>query len=306
MFKIAALGMSPGNGHAYSWSAIFNGYNHEAMAKCPFPSIPEYLFAQDPATMQIPDARVTHIWVEDRAQAEHVAAASLIPNIVDKPEDVIGKVDGVFISMDIGDLHLPMARPFIDASVPIFIDKPLCTSRDDLLAFRRYYQQSLPMLSSSAMRFAREIDELDRDALGQITFTTGIMCKYWETYGIHAVEGLYAIMGAGVESVQNLGTDDANVVHICWKDGRSAVLNTIKHTTIFGEYQIVGQKTSTVMRATDFFYMFKKQLESFVQLLKTGQYPYPYEQTLETIAIVIAGIVSRTQDHRKVLLSEIL
>ena len=94
MFKIAALGMSPGNGHAYSWSAIFNGYNREVMAKCPFPGIPEYLFAQDPATMQIPDARVTHIWVEDRKQAEDVAAASLIPNIVDKPEEVIGQVIG--------------------------------------------------------------------------------------------------------------------------------------------------------------------------------------------------------------------
>jgi hypothetical protein len=84
------------------------------------------------------------------------------------------------------------------------------------------------------------------------------------------------------------------------------VLNNIKSSTIFGEYQIVGQQASTVMRATDFFYMFKKQLESFVQLLKTGQYPYPYEQTLETIAIVIAGILSRTQDRRKVLLSEIV
>ena len=189
MFKLAALGMNPGNGHAYSWSAIFNGYDREEMAKCPYAVIPKYLSAQDPATMQIPDARVTHIWVQDRQQAESVARASLIPNIVEKPEDVIGQVDAAFICMDVGQKHLPMARPFIEARVPLFIDKPLCIDCADLLEFRKYYQQGLPLLSSSALRFSKEIAELDRDSLGPITFATGIMVKYWENYGIHAMEG---------------------------------------------------------------------------------------------------------------------
>ena len=306
MFKIAALGMSPGNGHAYSWSAIFNGYDRQEMAKCSFDAIPKYLFAQDPATLQIPDARVTHIWVQDRAQAESVAAASLIPNIVDQPEDVIGQVDAAFISMDIGELHLPMAKPFIEAGLPLFVDKPLCTSREDLHAFRKYYEQGVPLLSSSAMRYAREIEDLDRDELGPITFTTGLMCKSWEAYGIHAMEGLYQIMGPGIASVQNVGTEIENVVHIRWADGRSAVLNTVKYSTIFGQYQILGQKKSTLLQVSDTFYMFKKQLESFVHLLKTSQYPYPYQQTLETIAVIIAGIVSRQENGRPVPLSEIL
>ena len=306
MLRIAALGMSPGNGHAYSWSAIFNGYDREEMAKCPFTGIPEYLFAQDRATLQIPDGRVTHIWVQEREKAESVARASLIPNIVDKPEDVIGQVDAAFISMDVGQDHLPMARTFLEAGVPLFIDKPLCLSPEDLLEFRKYYQKAAPLLSSSCMRYSKEIAQMDRKALGSITFATGIMVKYWETYGIHAVEGLYQIMGPGIESVQNLGTEIENVVHIRWKDGRHAVLNVIKYGTVFGQYQVMGQKASTVVKTADTFYMFKKQLESFVQLLKTGKYPYPYEETLETVAVVIAGLVSRQQDGRKVLLSEIV
>ena len=35
--------MSEGNGHPYSWSAIFNGYNRDEMKNCIFPVIPEYL-----------------------------------------------------------------------------------------------------------------------------------------------------------------------------------------------------------------------------------------------------------------------
>ena len=306
MFKIAALGMSPGNGHAYSWSAIFNGYDREEMAKCPFVGIPVYLFAQDRATLQIPDARVTHFWVAEREKAESVARASLIPNIVDKPEDVIGKVDGAFISMDLGEDHLPMARTFVEAGVPLFIDKPLCISTEDMREFGKYYEKGLPVLSSSCMRYSKEIAALDREDLGEITFATGIMIKYWETYGIHAVEGLYQIMGPGIESAQNLGTELENVVHIRWKDGRQAVLNVIKYATVFGEYQIVGRKSSTVIKTADTFHMFKTQLESFVHLLKTGKYPYPYQETLETVAVVIAGLVSRKEGGRKVMLSEVM
>ena len=37
--RLAMLGMVDGNGHPYSWSAIFNGYHREAMADCPFAGI---------------------------------------------------------------------------------------------------------------------------------------------------------------------------------------------------------------------------------------------------------------------------
>ena len=39
--KLGIIGMSDGNGHPYSWSAIFNGYNRDEMQKCTFPVIPE-------------------------------------------------------------------------------------------------------------------------------------------------------------------------------------------------------------------------------------------------------------------------
>ena len=77
---LAMLGMVDGNGHPYSWSAIFNGYDPEAMASCPFAGIPEYLDKQPKHTLGIPGAKVTHIWTDDPADAVAVAKASLIPN----------------------------------------------------------------------------------------------------------------------------------------------------------------------------------------------------------------------------------
>ena len=73
-------------------------YDPKAMASCPYAGIIEYLGKEDVKTMGIPGAKITHIWTDDPADAPLVAAASLIPNVVDKPEDVIGKGDAVMVA----------------------------------------------------------------------------------------------------------------------------------------------------------------------------------------------------------------
>ena len=42
--KLGIIGISEGNGHPYSWAAIFNAYNPEIMKTCPYPVIFERSF----------------------------------------------------------------------------------------------------------------------------------------------------------------------------------------------------------------------------------------------------------------------
>ena len=158
--RLAMLGMVEGNGHPYSWSAMCNGYDAEAMGQCPYPVIAQYLGDQPKETLRIPAVEVTHIWTDDPQDARKVARASRIPNIVDKPEDVIGQVDGVCIATDIGHEHVNRARPFIEADVPVFVDKPLTDNEADLRQFMAFFAEGKAILSSSCMRYAREIHEM--------------------------------------------------------------------------------------------------------------------------------------------------
>src|SRR5215471_8384078 len=48
--------------------------------------------------------------------------------LVEKPEEMLGKVDGVLIESVDGSVHLERARPFIEAGIPTFIDKPFTSS----------------------------------------------------------------------------------------------------------------------------------------------------------------------------------
>src|SRR4051794_15123037 len=43
--------------------------------------------------------------------------------LVDRPEEMIGKVDGMLIESQEGTPHLERARPFLEAGIPCFIDK---------------------------------------------------------------------------------------------------------------------------------------------------------------------------------------
>ena len=53
------------------------------------------------------------------------------------------------------------------------------------------------------------------------------------------------------------------------------------------------------------FFAFKKQLVAFVDYLKTGELLFPFDETVELMKIIIAGIRSRDEAGRTVKLSEI-
>ena len=309
--RLAMLGSTPGNGHPYSWSAMFNGYNREVMTReCPFAGIPVYLNKQPVETLTIPGAKVTHICCvgEGGFTAEHVAKCSLIPHVVEKPTDVIGHVDAVVIATDIGGEHVTRARPFIEAGLPVFIDKPLTDNAPDLATFKAWVAAGKPIMSSSSMRYTKEFMpyRISTKELGDLRFVSITTPKSWETYGIHALEGIYPILGPGFISARNTGTIDRNIVHLKHACGADVIV--VASADMYGSFgclQLCGTAGKVQLSSGDTFYSFKTQLEAFIGYLRTGVYPYPFSETVELMQLVIAGIRSREQGGREVLLSEI-
>jgi len=306
--RLAMLGMVDGNGHPYSWSAMFNGYNPDVMRYCPYVGIPEYLDKEPKDTLQIQGARVTHIWTDDPADAAHVARASLIPNVVERAEDVIGHVDAVIVSTDKGHEHVERCRPFVEAGLPIFVDKPLTDNEPDLVQFEEWVRAGKRIMSSSCMRYAKEFwpYRTSTHELGRIRYATITTPKSWERYGIHALEGVYPILGPGFVSARNTGTEDRNIVHLKHESGADVVIAAIGDMYgAFGVLTLGGTSGHAAVGFGDTFYAFKAQLLAFVEYLQTGQRPFPFSETVELMKIIIAGIRSREQGGREVFLSEI-
>lgn len=306
--RLAMLGMVEGNGHPYSWSAIFNGYDPEEMAKCPFPAIPAYLDKQPKHTLGIPGARVTHVWTDDPADAPRIAKASLIPHVVAQPTDVIGHVDAVIIATDKGHEHVERCRPFVEAGLPIFVDKPLVDNEADLHIFCRWVKEGARIMSSSCMRYCKEFMpyRASTDDLGPLRFASITTPKSWERYGIHALEAVYPILGPGFLSARNTGSSERNVIHYKHRSGADVVVvATSDMFGAFGVLQLCGVAGHAQAAFSDTFYAFKAQLAAFIEYLRTGEYPFPFAETVELMKMLVAGARSREEGGREVMLSEV-
>ena len=306
--KLGILGMTEGNGHPYSWSAIYNGYDKALMNACPFPGIPAYLNKQPPDTFGIKGAHVTHVCCDNRADAEDVSRCSLVPNVVDRPEDMIGKVDAVICATDIGSEHVRRCRPFMEAGIPMFIDKPMTDNEEDLRTFIQWHEQGKHFLSSSTARYVKSMEPYYKNhyELGRLMYICQPMCKKWETYGIHALESVFPLLGEGFVSIQNTGTFERNMVHMIHESGCDVHIPlTAEMYGAFGCTLLIGGAGNKIISDSDSYYSFKKQNEIFIDFLRSGERPYPFTETIELAKLVIGGIRSREEGGRRILLSEI-
>ena len=308
--KLGMMGMTEGNGHPYSWSAIFNGYDRDEMATCGFPVIPVYLAQQPESTFGIPGARVTHVYCNQRSDAEHVARAALIPNVVDRPEDMLGEVDAVVCATDVGAEHVERCRPFIENDIPVFIDKPLVDNVEDLRTFIAWHEAGKHFLSSSSLRYQKDLEPYykNRYELGQLVFIARTMQKYWTTYGMHALESLYPLLGEGFRSIQDVGPDPAaGKHHMLIKHDSGCTISLVQQYFISSPGLLLcGTDASIVLNGGDTYYSFKKQMEVFVEYIRTGIEPYPFRETVVLAQLLIGGLISGREGGREVLLSEIV
>lgn len=309
--RLAMLGATAGNGHPYSWSAIFNGYDVETMTReCPFPSIPQYLNKEPRGTLRIAGAVVTHVHCDDGGgfTAEQVAKCSLIPHVVECPTDVIGHVDAVIIATDVGGEHVARARPFVEAGIPVFIDKPLADNEPDLQTFVDWVADGKAIMSSSSMRYTKEFlpYRLSTSELGDLRFVSITTPKSWETYGIHALESIYPILGPGFLTVRNTGTAQRNIVHLTHSRGVDAVV--VASSDMYGGFgllQLCGTVGNIQLAARDSYFAFKAQLQAFIDYLRTGVLPFAFAETVELMKLIIGGIRSRERGGQEIAIAEI-
>ncbi len=84
--------------------------------------------------------------------------------VVDRPEEFLtggGGCDAVLVEAQEGGLHRGLAIPFLEAGMPVFIDKPFACSMADAAAMvETAARRGVPLLSASSLRFAREVTGL--------------------------------------------------------------------------------------------------------------------------------------------------
>ena len=306
MIKLGMIGLSEGNGHPYSWAAIVNGgYDEQVMADCGYAGIPLYLKANK-ATLGIPGAKVTHIWTQDRKLSEQVARASLIDTVVDTMEDMIGKVDAVLLARDDPENHRTMAKPFLDAKVPLFIDKPLCISTEDLYYFKAQAAAGKLLMSCSSMRYAAEslAAKQSLHTLGPLELAVATGKKDWTKYGVHMLEGLFALLDdPKAVSVCHVSLKSSkDVVYIEFETGLLATVNLFYDLTPTFQLSLFGQSGWKLIEYANWYAMFRDNLIEFVRSVQEGTPRLDFAKTENIIKTLIAAQESLQQGGKIITL----
>ncbi|WED41901.1 Gfo/Idh/MocA family oxidoreductase [Legionella cardiaca] len=207
VMKVGMLGYSEGNGHPFSFSAIINGYEPDAFMSAGWHVILNYLEKQPKEAFDFNDVEVTHAWTQDPSLTKKLCEASKIPHAVENYTDMLGKVDVVFIARDDYHTHYPIARPFLEHGTPVFIDKPLTLENSELDYFAKYLHSGL-LMSTSGMRYARELDTLRNDPseLGELKLIEGVILNDLEKYGIHLIDAIHGLGLGKINSIMRMST----------------------------------------------------------------------------------------------------
>jgi len=83
-----------------------------------------------------PEIEVIGIYSNEPAAVQKLHDTFGTP-ILDDYTDAVGLVDGIMITARHGDNHYKYARPYMDAGIPMFIDKPITCDETEAVAFMR-------------------------------------------------------------------------------------------------------------------------------------------------------------------------
>ena len=280
MIRLGLIGLSEGNGHPYSWGAILNGYRPARMMQSGFPVIPKYLQRQRWPQSKISGASVTAIWTQHAALSAKIAGTVNIRHVCRRPQEMIGKVDGVLLARDDSHNHLKFAGPFLRAGVPIFIDKPIATNLHDLEMLYAQQVYDGQIFSCSALRFSPELclNSSLRLEIGEVVEVLATGPKSWSRYAVHLIEPTLELLGienkldsiSAIRSVKVSGSPQSTDMAVSWTSGqKSQFLTTGRIGTPF-HFQVNGTKGSTLLTFNNPFSAFKGALEEFLKQMTSS------------------------------------
>ncbi|RYZ63093.1 MAG: gfo/Idh/MocA family oxidoreductase [Chitinophagaceae bacterium] len=305
MLRIGVVGMSPGNAHPSSWSAIINGeFDGDKIAAMGYPAVADYLQANKP-TLGLPGARVTHVWTQSRDVSETIAATAKIENVAADAAEMIANVDAVLLCRDDPENHVAMAKPFVDAGLPLFIDKPLCATKQDLAYFSSEIEKGKFIMSCSSMRYASELMAVKSNikSFGKMELVTGVGKKDWLKYGIHMLEGIVSVLNDPKPiGVRNIGSTNQNSVQITFEGGVQLMLHLFNDIVPTMQLSFFGQESWRTVEIKNSYAMFRDNIIEFIRSVLEGKSRVDFAKTKQIINVMIAAEESLAAGGQAIML----
>lgn len=287
--RVGIVGLSEGNGHPFSFSAIVNGYDDDLFSEAGWPVIQNYLRIQPAESFGFANVSVTHAWTQFSEITEKLCKACKIEKAVDRPEEMLGEIDALIIGRDDWESHFPLALPALERGIKVFIDKPLSLDAEELRLLEPYMQAG-QMMSTAGLRYAVELDPIRSNPklIGDVKLIHGAVLNNPERYGIHLIDAVLGL-GYGLPTrITRLISPHDSFSMLFGEDGPQFILNclgAVGKTFHLGIYGTLGSFEADLY---DNFGAFRRTLSAFFDMVEKGNQPIAPEQTIGTMKLLVA------------------
>lgn len=252
---------------------------------------------------------------DDPAHTKEVAETGKIPYIANDPKEFFGKVDAVMVVYRRGALHVPEILPFIEAGLPVWLDKPVCESVEDIKILREACEKNNTLITGgSTLKYNYEILTLkDKVETGRIGAVSGGCVNFPGDlenvnggiffYGSHLIEMMLSVFGYDVKSVTAKTIAPKNSMVIVKYEDKMVNLafNNLcssYYVTVYGDKKVVSQEV-------DISFIYKLGFAKFVEMLKTQKMPLSFDDLVKPVYILNA-IQKSLDEDREVEISEVM
>ncbi len=291
MFRIGILGSD--NSHALAFAKLCN--------------IPD-----SSGTYLYNDVRITAIYGKDDAP-EHTAAVAKegkIEFLAEKPEDFFGKVDAVMVVYRKGSYHIPDILPFVEKGIPVWIDKPICSSPADVEKLKNAWKKGGGLITGgSTIKYNYDIlvakNRIESGFFGNVLGGAmnfpgdfGSIYEGLYFYGSHLIEMMLSVFGYDLKSVIASKTAEDKISVIAKYKDYQVSLNYVNSPDYF--ITVYGDEKSLTSQM-DISVIYKLGFDKFVEMLRSGKMPLDFEQLVKPVYILDA-IYKSVNENKEVLI----
>ncbi len=248
----------------------------------------------------LPDCRVTAICGMDDVP-EHtaeIARQGCIPRILQKPEALFDFCNAVMVVTRNGDNHVALAVPFLRKGYPVFLDKPVCISKEDMLLLENEVRQRDCIIAGgSGMQHNRSLKELKRQLdEGEVGMVKGISLNHNGDinspyggiffYACHGVEMMLQLLGKKPEMVQTAVLEhDQFSIFVKYKDQFANLIMTGGYQDYF--VNVYGEKKNIAYRI-DAGDIFRETMIHFAKQIREHRVTKSVEDLLRHVHVLQA------------------
>jgi len=207
-------------------------------------------------------------------------------------EELIEKSDYIVVlSPDNPEMHEELCFLPLQSQKFVFVDKTFApTKKIAKKIFANADEHNTKCYSASALNFASELQEFDKD---KIQFITSQGPGSFEVYSIHQIEPIVNLMGVNAKRVMYVGDNMYPSLIIEFENGKRAQMCQVGLETPFSINVGYNDGTTKLLEIKSNF--FTNFINDMLDFFRTGEVKVTHSQTISVIAIREAGLKSMKQ-----------